>query len=104
MKHLVVWFALLLYVTPCLAQDAMVLTPDGPQPWMRIPAPGGPGGMDLWVPMAPRQPMYTPPAVDDRYDSTMEQLRDTQRAVEQFHREQAERQQRLHDAANQWPR
>ena len=41
----------LLVVRPALAQDALVLSPDGIQPWMRMP--GGRAGGDLWIPMAP---------------------------------------------------
>lgn len=78
MKRLVVGFALLLCVTPCLAQDAMVLTPDGPQPWMRIP--GGRYGGDLWIPMAPTQPSY--PRSGDT-SSAIESLRQELRDLEQ---------------------
>jgi len=81
--------ALLSVSVPAFAQDAMILTPDGPQPMMRIPAPGGLGGMEMWVPMTSERheaPRYDP-YQDDRFSRAYQQLRDTEQAKEQFLRE-----------------
>lgn len=80
----------LLCAVPVQAQDAIILTPNGPVPMMHIPEAGTgalPGG-GLYVPMtSPSRPVFQPPASRDWHyerSQTQHQLDETRRALEQF--------------------
>ncbi len=83
--------AVLVMVPWAFAQDALLLTPEGPRPMLHIPEAGAgaiPGG-GLWVPMT-SAPHYEPTRQEDRWRQQMhEQLRETDRWREQFIREQS---------------
>lgn len=102
MKSVMLWWIFFFAVAgSASAQDAMVLSPEGPQPWLRMPDGAG-NGVDLWIPMVPPSPWgqqtleqhlfpSTPSEFRDRGrdDSGQRQLEETGRAVQSFREQHA---------------